>query len=312
MGKSRYSPKMDFMDTLGHAGSVVSTYQGIKSSRANDKAYQEELAARGKKGNFLERNAKTLTTGAAGLLSGLASNYISQKTGLAGNKKWYSTPLKMGLGYATGQLGNAIVNKPIDHMRRKRLEKLDARMQAEQDEPKKKNWIQRNKKLLIAGGIAAGLGAGGYFLGKHLANKANAGKLGKLGDAVKKKIDNSTIVEDMNKHGLYRYGKDMNSEKWKNLKSAYGTSFKKNHQGFLDRKVKERLAGYGLGIGTGAGLLGAKALMKNNHRPEEYEESTNMQSFISKVKKARTFGEFVFNKLKEISELEKEENGNKL
>lgn len=119
--------KFSFGNAIGHAGSAISTGMGINAGMNEDKRYAQELAARGIKDdrNWISRNAKALTSGLGGAAGGLLSTYITRKTGLAQNKKWYGKALNVGVGYAASTVGNKLANYPLKYMREKKLKEHD-------------------------------------------------------------------------------------------------------------------------------------------------------------------------------------------
>lgn len=286
--------KFSFGNVVGHAGSLVSTGMGIKSGMNEDKRYAQELAARGIKDDrsWVSRNAKALTSGVGGAVGGALSSYITRKTGLAQNKTWLGKALNVGVGYAASNVGNKLANMPLKKYRESVLKKHDqmygepeSSMQSfyypggevrfysgsSSDEVRKPahdenkpNWIQRNKKLLIGAGITAGLAAGGYYLGKHIGNKVN-----QSGGSLKNHLDTKSVEKYLNSKGIHKWNKGMDSSVYKSI-VANNKKFLSNPQfnGYLDNRVKERFAGYGLAAAGALGAAGSLALMKKDKDPE--------------------------------------------
>lgn len=282
--------KFSFGNVVGHAGSLVSTGMGIKSGMNEDKRYAQELAARGIKDDrsWVSRNAKALTSGVGGAVGGALSSYITRKTGLAQNKTWLGKALNVGVGYAASNVGNKLANMPLKKYRESVLKKHDkmygepdVEMQSffypggevrfhsdskeESTGSKIKSWAKRNKKLLIGAGIATGLAAGGYFLGKHLGNKIN-----KSGGMLKDHLDKKSVEKFLNSKGIHKWNRGMDSSVYKSI-VANNKKFLSNPQfnGYLNNRVKERLAGYGLAAGGVLGGAGVLALMKKDKKDPE-------------------------------------------
>ena len=296
--------KFSFGNVVGHAGSLVSTGMGIKSGMNEDKRYAQELAARGIKDDrsWVSRNAKALTSGVGGAVGGALSSYITRKTGLAQNKTWLGKALNVGVGYAASNVGNKLANMPLKKYRESVLKKHDqmygepesnmqsfyypggeVRFYADNEDKlapngevrsahtAHKSWIQRNKKLLIGAGITAGLAAGGYYLGKHMGNKVN-----QSGGSLKNHLDTKSVEKYLNSKGIHKWNKGMDSSVYKSI-VANNKKFLSNPQfnGYLDNRVKERFAGYGLAAAGALGAAGSLALMKKDPETKTQSRAVN-------------------------------------
>ena len=318
--------KFSFGNAIGHAGSVVSTGMGINAGMNEDERYAQELAARGIKDdrNWISRNAKALTSGLGGAAGGLLSTYITRKTGLAQNKKWYGKALNVGVGYAASTVGNKLANYPLKYMREKKLKEHDAMysMYSESDKPAQiahngevrkpahKSWIQRNKKLLIGAGITAGLAAGGFYLGKRLGNKVN-----QSGGSLKNYLDTKSTEKYLNSKGIHKWNKGMDSGVYKTIvENNKKLLSNPNFNGYLDNRVKERFAGYGLAAGAGLGALGTMKALKPKD-PETKSQSRSVDWGINGLNKLGpkgatlgTLSGFIADKIEEIKNKKNESN----
>lgn len=260
-------------NALGH----LMTAKSLMDGAAKDKEYTRELAIRGMKDNrnWFQRNAKALTATAGGTIGNVLGNYIQRKTGAKKLKGVGGFLLNSAIGMGASKIGSSLVDKPLDRMRQKRLEKHDAQYgspyekmysQQPEEQQKKPNWVQRNKKLLIGAGITAGLGLGGYYLGKNvLAKKINKGGF------IKDHIDNKSISNYLDSKGVHKWNKGMTSENYKKLRGE-ATDFLKKNKTYLDNRVKEKVAGYGLAAGLGLGAAGAMTLAAPSR--QQHEEDT--------------------------------------
>lgn len=308
--------KFSFGNAIGHAGSVVSTGMGINAGMNEDKRYAQELAARGIKDdrNWISRNAKALTSGLGGAAGGLLSTYITRKTGLAQNKKWYGKALNVGVGYAASTVGNKLANYPLKYMREKKLKEHDAMYSMYSDlapeGEKKPSWIKRNKKLLIGAGITAGLAAGGFYLGKRLGNKVN-----QSGGSLKNYLDTKSTEKYLNSKGIHKWNKGMDSGIYKTIvENNKKLLSNPNFNGYLDNRVKERLAGYGLAAGAGLGALGTMKALKPKD-PETKSQSKSIDWGIKGLNKLGpkgatlgTLSGFIADKIEEIKNKKNESN----
>ena len=265
-------------NAFGHLMTAKSVMDGV----GKDKQYAQELAARGIKDNrnWFQRNAKALTSTAGGTIGNMLGEYIQRKTGTKKINGFKGFLINGGIGMATSKIGSTLVDKPIDAMRKAKLEKHDKqygspqdRMHSEQDEKKKgPNWFQRNKKLLIGAGITAGLGVGGYYLGRHvLADKVNKGGF------IKDRIDKKSIVNYLDEKGVHKWNKGMTKENYKNLHGQATDFLKKQNPEYLKNRVRETMGGYGVAAGLGLGAAGAMALAKPS-RPQHDDEETRSQA----------------------------------
>lgn len=325
--------KFSFGNAIGHAGSAISTGMGINAGMNEDKRYAQELAARGIKDdrNWISRNAKALTSGLGGAAGGLLSTYITRKTGLAQNKKWYGKALNVGVGYAASTVGNKLANYPLKYMREKKLkehDKLygnpetqvqslyypggDIRFYSDSEvrKPAHKSWIQRNKKLLIGAGITAGLAAGGFYLGKRLGNKVN-----QSGGSLKNYLDTKSTEKYLNSKGIHKWSKGMDSGVYKTIvENNKKLLSNPNFNGYLDNRVKERLAGYGLAAGAGLGALGTmKALKPKDPETKSQSRSTDwgikgLNKLGPKGATLGTLSGFIADKIEEIKNKKNESN----
>lgn len=266
-------------NAFGHLMTAKSVMDGV----GKDKQYAQELAARGIKDNrnWFQRNAKALTSTAGGALGNILGDYIQRKTGTKKFKGTKGFLVNGAIGAVTSKIGSSLVDKPIDAMRQKKLDKFDKqyghpqeRMHSEHEDEKKKgpNWFQRNKKLLIGAGITAGLGVGGYYLGRHvLADKINKGGF------IKDKIDKKSIAKYLDEKGVHKWNKGMTKENYKNLHGQATDFLKKQNPEYLKNRVREKMGGYGVAAGVGLGAAGALSLARPS-RPHYNEEETRSQA----------------------------------